>query len=193
MGLTLLVMVVCVASTAITLKVSSLYLVRSAAPAGLIGLMTTSSSAAYTTNDEIMRKNFCIEGNFANFAHSLSLGFLQPVECMILVLFLFYTASIQGVTISVIMLPVLLVTCTLLGVSSPPIPGGQIPIYALAASSMGLGIEAVAVFAAIDFVLDAVATGGKCFHIPIHSLKTAYKLGKCNVERLRGLAAKERM
>lgn len=183
-GLMLCVSVVTVISTAITTKISVRYLVVSALPAAIVGFTTASSSAAYTTNDEIMRKKFAIEGNFASFVHSFALGFFHPADCMVLVLMLFYTASIEGAQLSLVSLPVLIITCTLLGSSSPPVPGGQIPLYTLAATSLGLGLEGVAVFAAIDFVIDVVSTGGKCFLLPIHSLKTAYQLGHCDAEHL---------
>lgn len=189
-ALTLAISAVGVVSTALTAKVSPAFLVKTALPAGIIGLTTASSSAAYTTNDEVMRKKFAMDDNFSHFAHSFALGFFQPSDCISLVLLLFYTASTQGEQLNLMALPVVIITCTLLGSSSPPIPGGQIPIYAIAVSSVGLGAEAVAVFAAIDFVIDAIATGGKCFLIPIHSLKTACMLDKCDLDRLHENAGK---
>ncbi|WP_080797789.1 dicarboxylate/amino acid:cation symporter [Arabiibacter massiliensis] len=176
-------------TTAIAAKVSPLYLLKTALPAGLIGFTTASSTAAYRANEEIMENRFFIDAALTRFMHPLALTFYTCFSCAVLVLFLFYSAQYEGVQIELYMLLVAYITCFLLGSSIPPIPGGIIPLYAIVLTSMGLGGATVAVFAAVDFVFDAITSGCKSLTIPIHSLRTALKMGKCDVERLRAAAA----
>lgn len=171
-------------ATAFSAKMSPLSIARACLPGGLIGLTTASSAAAYTVVQDTMKKEFGISSVYAKFAQPIVTAFFQPGASALFMILVFFAASFSHTEIGVSTLVMALVMCFLLGTAAPPVPGGMVMLYGVVLTQTGLGMEALALFMAADFVFDALATGAETFMRPAHVLRTAIGLGEVDLTRL---------
>ena len=104
--------------------------------------------------------------------------------CYNILLSIFFAAS-YGVQCSVGWLVVGVLVCTVVSISSPPIPGGAAVSYALLFAQMGIPEEALAVVLILDVITDFIVTAFECYVLPISLANIADALGQLDKDVLK--------
>lgn len=164
-------------STAIRVKVNPFRLAGAALPSSLLGLTTASSSVAFTKMLQIVREKFGVKESIGSFAIPLGVVISKHNGAILFLAAGLFFAQYYNVGISVSWCIMLILISSILGIATPPIPGGAISSFAVLFAQLGIPPEALALALACDIVLDFFATGEGCFTLPLQTLSQAYKMG----------------
>ena len=156
-------------------------------PAWLISVTTGSRMASYSTNLEILEKHLGVSKRFSRIGLSVS-GKLYPmgVSLYLAVMVVFFAEKYQF-AVSFGWLAVALLLTVLLTFAGPPIPGELLVIFGMIAGQLGLPDECLTILAAVDVILDGIATGTSCI---LRNAELVFAAASCNeldMEMLRRL------
>lgn len=119
---------------------------------------TASNTIAMPLNFEVALQKLEIEEKFCNFWLPLSYSFLAPGATLGLVLSVFYTANFHGLTISIVQVIMTIFLALQLSLTTPPVAGGIMSIYAMILGQMNLPTDTIAaLMMASVFVLNTSA------------------------------------
>lgn len=154
----LLLCLIYIMAIAVTYRVSPLLLVKKLLPTFLIGLSTSSSSAAFGVNLETCIKELGIPKKVANFAIPLGQVIYKP-DCVVCFMTIaLCMAEYYQVDITVMWLVTAVLTTVLLAMATPPVPGGMLSVFTVMFAQLGIPGEAIALAIAVNSVLDFVMT-----------------------------------
>ena len=100
-------------------------LLRACAPGALIALTTTSSAAAYWTCAAHMEDDLGLEHIAVDFSLPLGIPLYQPGYTQYLLCITAFVTAYEGGMLTPSTLILAVVFCTLLGIATPPVPGGR--------------------------------------------------------------------
>lgn len=156
-------------------------LLRACNPGAVIAFVTTSSAAAYWTCDTHMKEDLKVDRAFVDFALPLGIPLYQPGYAQYLLCLVAFVIAYQGDMLTLETLLIAVVSCTLLGVATPPVPGGMLMVYTALFTQMSFGLEPLALIVSVDLVADAVCTSSKMLTLPLQIL-----LASCKEEKKEG-------
>lgn len=171
--------------TALRQKASVLLLLRKSMPTFLVALTTASSAAAFSSNITTCEKNFGIEPSLIRFGIPLGMVMHKPVTAIYNLLLTFFFAKQYGVSCSVSWLVLAVVICTIISISTPPIPGGGAVAYSVIFAQMGIPAEALTVVLALDLITDFLITAFEMLALPLSLVNVSSSLGRLDPEILR--------
>ena len=180
----LLFQIILIGYTALRNKIKPSQLVKKGLPTLLIAMTTASSAAAFETNIKACHEGYGIDKKLCSFGVPLGIVLNRPSLAIGLIVQAMFFAELYSVEISASWLLILLVNALLLTISSPPIPGGAMAVYAVLFAQLGIPQEALAIALACDRVLDFIRTGFNQFDIQLVLLNTAEKHGLVDHEKL---------
>ena|GEM_PF-4318684 len=99
-------------------------ILRACGPGALIALTTTSSAAAYWTYATHMEHDLGLAHNTVNFSLPLGIPLYQPGYAQYLLCLIAFVTAYEGGALTPSTLIVGIVFCVLLGIATPPVPGG---------------------------------------------------------------------
>ncbi len=127
-------------------------------PAQLFSFTTASSAATLPISMKCAKEGLGISDTVANFVLNLGStinmdgGAIYQAACAV------FIAQIYGVDLSLIQVLIIIVTASLASVGAAAIPGTVIVMMTMVLSSVGLPLEAIALIAGIDRILDMCTT-----------------------------------
>ncbi|MDO4586607.1 MAG: dicarboxylate/amino acid:cation symporter [Planctomycetia bacterium] len=153
-------------------------LLKKMAPTILIAFTTASSMAAYSTNMETCRKKLGIDERIVNFGIPFGMVMFKTGHAVIYIILPLFIANIYGMDLSFSMVASLIIMATLLGVATPPIPGGGLCCYTILFLQAGIPTEALSVAAALDVIFDRFATMSNlgCLQVELAMLAKRQKM-----------------
>ena len=156
-------------------------------PAWLISVTTGSRMAAYSTNIEILEEHLGISRKFSRIGLSVS-GKLFPmgVSLYLAVMITFFAEKYQ-VAVNFGWLSAALLLTVLLTFAGPPIPGELLVIFGMIARQLGFPEECVIILAAVDVVLDGIATGTSCILRNVELVLAAAACKELDMDMIRKL------
>ena len=139
-------------------KVSPLTFIKSVLPAQLISFSTASSAAALPVSLKCAKENLGIKQEIAQFVLNIGStinmdgGAIYQAACAV------FISQIYGIQLTGGQLVILIITASLASVGAAAIPGTVIVMMTMVLSSLGLPLEAIALIAGVDRILDMLTT-----------------------------------
>ena len=171
--------------TAVKQKVSVGLLLKKCFPTLLIALTTASSAATFHTNIEICEKKLGVSNSVSSFGVPLSMVINKPFTALNNLLCAFFFAQYYSVDCSLMWIVAAVITCAVLAVATPPIPGGGTAAYTMLFLQLGIPMEALALVLALDMVTDFFMTSADMFCLLPSITNVASKIGMLDYEILR--------
>ena len=148
------------AFTCVRFRVAPRRLFADVFPAALIGFTTSSPLAGLQQESQILKKQFRVDGDFADFATSLvlpvsSFGYYTELAVMMVCMAGFYGMAMPtGWLLSAVVL------VAIAGLSTPPFPGTAGIVMGLLLTQLGIPSDCVGLLIAIDMAVDYVSCFG---------------------------------
>ncbi len=139
-------------------KMNPLHFFKVIMPAQMLSFTTASSAATLPLSMKCAKEGLGISETVANFVLNLGStinmdgGAIYQASCAI------FIAQIYGVDLSVSQMIIIVITASLASIGAAAIPGTVIVMMTMVLSSVGLPIEAIALVAGIDRILDMITT-----------------------------------
>ena len=184
-GLSLLILMIYTAVVAIRHRVSPLLLMKKSAPAFLLALTTASSSAALSANLDICKNRFWIDNRLVRFGVPLGQTLFKPGALLDFVTICFCMAEIYGVPISPNWITVLILSCFLMCISSPPVPGGGLICISILFRQLGIPEEAVGFALTLEMLFDFIVTAISIYCLQMELIGLSGSLNMLNEDKLR--------
>lgn len=127
-------------------------------PAQMLSFTTASSAATLPLSMKTAKESLGVSETVANFVLNLGStinmdgGAIYQASCAI------FIAQIYGVHLSISQMIIIVITASLASIGAAAIPGTVIVMMTMVLSSVGLPIEAIALIAGIDRILDMITT-----------------------------------
>ena len=178
-------MMVFLIRVSIKLDVPILLLVKKQFPTFLVALTTSSSAAAFEINTTCCEKRLGIDKKIVNFGVPIGqvvfvigsiMSFISIGLCM---------GDVFGIEISVKWLIMMFIMSFILGIATPPIPGGSIACFTIFAGQLGLPDNSVSMCIAISIIMDFIATATNLFCLQLELVSFSSNIGLLNEEVLR--------
>lgn len=151
-------LVVYVGGAKVFANIKPMHFIKSVLPAQIIAFSTASSAAALPVSIKCAKEKLGVKQELAQFVLNIGStinmdgGAIYQSACAV------FIAQIYGVELSFTQLIVLLVTASLASVGAAAIPGTVIVMMTMVLSSIGLPLEAIALIAGVDRILDMITT-----------------------------------
>lgn len=135
-----------------------LQFIKSAMPAQLFAFSTASSAATLPISMDCVQNKLGISKTVSNFVLNLGStvnmdgGAIYQAACAV------FIAQIYNVELSLTQLVIILITASLASVGAAAIPGTVIVMMTMVLSAVGLPLEAIALIAGVDRILDMITT-----------------------------------
>lgn len=156
-------------------------------PAWLISVTTGSRMAAYSTNIEILEEHLGVSRKFSRIGLSVS-GKLYPMGmALYLAVMVVFFAEKYQVAVNFGWLAVALILTVLLTFAGPPIPGELLVIFGMIARQLGFPDECLIILAAVDVILDGIATGTSCILRNVELVLAAAACSELDMDMIRKL------
>ena len=139
-------------------KVNPLYFYKTIMPAQAFSFTTASSAATLPISMKCAKEGLKVSDTVANFVLNLGStinmdgGAIYQSACAV------FIAQIYGVDLGITQLAIIVVTASLASVGAAAIPGTVIVMMTMVLSAVGLPLEAIALIAGIDRILDMCTT-----------------------------------
>lgn len=139
-------------------NVSPIKFIKAALPAQLFAFSTASSAATLPISMEAAQEKLGISKTVSNFVLNLGStinmdgGAIYQAACAV------FISQIYGIELSFTQLIILLITASLASVGAAAIPGTVIVMMTMVLSAVGLPLEAIALIAGVDRILDMITT-----------------------------------
>ena len=127
-------------------------------PAQILSFTTASSAATLPLSMKCVKEGLSISETVANFVLNLGStinmdgGAIYQASCAI------FIAQMYGVELTIAQMVIIVITASLASIGAAAIPGTVIVMMTMVLSSVGLPIEAIALIAGIDRILDMITT-----------------------------------
>ena len=124
----------------------------------LIAFSTSSSKASLSTLIKVSKEKLGISENNTNFLIPLSSALNMDGGAIYLGSCVVFFAQVTGIDLTLQDYLIIVFTCTLGSIGAAGIPSGILLFLGMALTSVGLPIEAVAIVAGVDRILDMITT-----------------------------------
>ncbi|MEG0711609.1 MAG: dicarboxylate/amino acid:cation symporter [Niameybacter sp.] len=145
-------------SAKIFAKMSPITFVKNILPAQMLSFSTASSAATLPVSLKCAKENLGIKQEVAQFVLNIGStinmdgGAIYQAACAV------FIAQIYGIQLTGSQLVILLITASLASIGAAAIPGTVIVMMTMVLSSIGLPLEAIALIAGVDRILDMMTT-----------------------------------
>lgn len=150
-----------------------------------ISFATGSSTATIPEFYKALPSKFGIDETYVNYWVPLSNSFFSPSTIFALIVYAFFAAQSQGVSLSVSWIIVLYIMIIQIGMATPRIPGGIMASVTILFSQLNLNTEQLGIIMAANVIIlyldTAVASITRC----ACAINSAVKEGYCNLDVLR--------
>lgn len=188
----LLLCLIYIMSIAVTYKVHPVLLVKKLLPTFLVGLSTSSSSAAFGINLETCVKELGIPKKVANFAIPLGQVLYKPDCVLCFMTIALCMAEYYHVDMTIMWLLTAVLTTVLLAMATPPVPGGMLSVFTVMFAQLGIPGDAIALAIAVNSILDFVMTATALTCLQTEVTLTTGRLKMLDVQRLSGKTQKRK-
>ena len=134
-------------------------LLRMCLPAITMGLTTASSSATMKEQLAVCTDELGIDEGQASFGVPLAMVLCKPAAAIEIIVLLAFAMHVYGGGGDMVWYVRLAVTAFMYAIVVPPISGGMIACFGMMLSELGIPMEALALIAALDIILDYPSTG----------------------------------
>lgn len=186
----LLMNAVCAAIACVRMKLSPALLLRKDVRALLIALTTASSTAAFEENARTCREGYGIDNRIINFGIPLSQALFKPSVGLLYVSAVLCAAESCGIAITLPWIAVALLSGCILGIATPPVPGGVVACFTVLFTQMGLPTDVLPAVLTVSVILDFITTATNVFTGQCMMILSADSFGMIDKEKLRDPAAK---
>lgn len=166
-------------------KVSPKVLIKKIAPTFLIALTTASSAATFSTNMECCEKRLGIKKKLVDFGVPLGTAFSRPGHALTFFCVCLFMANYYGVAMTPGWIFAAILTCGLLALAVPPVPGGGIACYSILFIQLGIPVEALGIAVVLEIILDFIATSLNMVAVPTDLVMVSDKLDMIDKDVLR--------
>lgn len=166
-------------------KVSPLTIIKKLLPLFIIGISTSSSAAAFSTNLECSEKKLGINRNLVHFGIPLSLVFSRCGNVIVFFFVCVFVANLYNVEMSIFWLIIAIFTISLMALAMPPVAGGGIACYSILFLQLGIPVEALGIVIILDMLLDFLATSMNVTAAPADLVNVAAKIDMLDEEILK--------
>ena len=184
-GLSLLILFVYTMIVVVTQKVNPITVFKKVSQPFLIALTTGSSPTALSANLESCEKKFGISGKIVSFGVPLGQTIFKPGSLSRFVVVSFCMAELYDVAITPNWVFITILTCFLLGVSSPPVAGGAVVCFAVLFRQLGIPEEAIGFALAINILFDFILTAVNIYCLDMELIRLSSSLKMLNKKVLR--------
>ena len=184
-GLSLLILLIYTLIVAIRHKVNPLLLMKKSGPAFLLALTTASSPAALSANLDVCEHRFGIDNRIVRFGVPLGQTLFKPGSLSRFVAVAFCMAEIYGVAITPNWLAITVLTCFLMGVSSPPVAGGAVVCFAVLFRQLGIPEEAIGFALAVNVLFDFILTAVNIYCLQMELIELSGSMQMLDEQTLR--------
>lgn len=145
-------------SAKIFAKMNPMQFIKSILPAQMLSFSTASSAATLPVSLKCAKENLGVKQEVAQFVLNIGStinmdgGAIYQAACAV------FIAQIYGIQLSGSQLIILIVTASLASIGAAAIPGTVIVMMTMVLSSIGLPLEAIALIAGVDRILDMMTT-----------------------------------
>ena len=150
-----------------------------------ISFTTGSSTATIPEFYKVLPSKFGIDETYINYWVPLSNSFFSPSTIFALIVYAFFAAQSQSVSLSVSWIIVLYIMIIQIGMATPRIPGGIMASVTILFSQLNLNTEQLGIIMAANVIIlyldTAVASITRC----TCAINSAVKEGYCNLDILR--------
>lgn len=143
---------------AIHTKTNALNLLKNTFSASLIGLTTSSSTAAIDKMNENCIKKLGVNSNVANFAIPLGQVIFKPAAALSLFICAMFAAQNAGITINLIFIITNLIISCVIGTSMAPVAGAMVSCISILYLQLGIPQDYIALGVSISLLLDNIGT-----------------------------------
>ena len=134
-------------------RVSVKVLLQKMMPTFLIGLSTSSSAAAFSTNVETCEKKLGIDKRIVNFGVPVGQMLFMPGYVMVFIAPALCMAEIYGIAISPEWLITAIITSLVLAIAAPPVPGGALSCLTILFIQLNIPSEGIPVAIALNIII----------------------------------------
>lgn len=151
-------LVVYVGSAKVFANIKPMQFIKSVLPAQMISFSTASSAAALPVSLKCAKENLGVKQEIAQFVLNIGStinmdgGAIYQSACAV------FIAQIYGIELSLTQLVILVITASLASIGAAAIPGTVIVMMTMVLTSIGLPLEAIALIAGVDRILDMITT-----------------------------------
>jgi Na+/H+-dicarboxylate symporter len=166
-------------------KVSVKVLLQKMMPTFLIGLSTSSSAAAFSTNVETCENKLGIDKRIVNFGVPVGQMLFMPGYVMVFIAPALCMAEIYGIAISPEWLITAIITSLVLAIAAPPVPGGALSCLTILFIQLNIPSEGIPVAIALNIIMDFCATAVKLICLQMEMVELAGDLNMLDYDKLR--------
>jgi len=152
------ILITCVLLISIKLKVNALTFIKKVLPTFIIGVTTASSAAAFSENLDTCINKLGIKKSFSNFGVPFNQVIFKPGASILYFLMAIFTAEVYSVPTSLSWFASAFLMCIILGIATPPVPGGTLASIAVLFAQLQLPETGIALALALNVILDFVGT-----------------------------------
>ena len=154
----LLMLVFYAVNVAVRLRVDIRTYVKKFLPTFIIGLTTASSAAAFSENMNTCISKYGVKQNLANFGVPFNQVVYKPTVSILYFTMAIYTAEVFAVPTSISWFASAFFMSIILGVATPPIPGGTLASISVLFAQLHLPMDGMALVMALNVLLDFIET-----------------------------------
>lgn len=151
-------MVVVCSAMLMVFRINPLPFLRKALPVQLFAYSSASSAATLPLNMEATQQRMGVDKRVASFVLPLGSTVNMAGLAVYLGSVVIFASNAYGIELSLMQMVTVVLTTTLASIGAAGIPGAALVVMGLVLSSVGLPLEVIAVVAAVDRLLDMLAT-----------------------------------
>jgi Na+/H+-dicarboxylate symporter len=147
----------------VRMRISPFALWKKVLPTFIIAITTASSSAAFTANIKTCTEELGVSHRLANFGVPFGQILYKPG---VPILFLFAATSVaesSGTEVSMAWYITAVVTCIILSIAAPPVPGGMAASFTILFTQLSLPASDLGIILSLTSILDFVVTATNIF------------------------------
>ena len=153
-----LIIIIYILLVCIKLRVPVKVFVKKALPTFIIGFTTASSAAAFSENLDTCINKYGIKKNLANFGLPFGQVVYKPTVALLFYSTAIFCADMYQVPTSLTWFITALLVSVILGIATPPIPGGALASFAVLFAQLGIPVEGLGIIIAMNVLLDFIET-----------------------------------
>ena len=142
----------------------------------LIGLVTASSSAAFSDMLNVNEKRLGISPKLNCFGMPFANLLVGSTSGVLLVVILYYLAEYYAVPVNIEWFLILWVMCSIMSMAAPPVSGGMLVVTGMLMLQLNIPSEGLAIAGLLSIIMDFIATASKIGITHYEMIIQAYKL-----------------
>ncbi|MGL4345875.1 MAG: dicarboxylate/amino acid:cation symporter [Cellulosilyticaceae bacterium] len=139
-------------------KINPLHFFKTILPAQMLSFSTASSAATLPVSMKCAQEGLGVSKTVSNFVLNLGSTINMDGGAIYQAVCAMFIAQIYGIDLSFTQMIILLITASLASIGAAAIPGTVIVMMTMVLSAIGLPLEAIALIAGVDRILDMITT-----------------------------------